>query len=432
MALYRGKKQKRRWFRRSRYSSNYRTRRSTRIRHILLAAGILLVLFAVGFFVLEPMIGNWLWGDRDGVVSDTISSSDSTSAHSSTEVPGPSGSVPSTQPPEETESQPQETPTPQNPVTQAVLLTSEQLCDPTLLSQSIQRAKEEGAGLVLLEIKGKDGQLAYQSDLAAVKRIDAVKEGAVDLRETIAAIRVAGMEAGVSVTVFDEDYTASKLRDAAIKYAGSETTRWLNFEHQYRQDPGLAAAQDYELAILEELAAHDLAVISLSGCHYPVWGDLTSCTCDTTRTRQENILDFVSSARTIVNGAGIKLDVTVPADVAVGDLHTRYRYYGYPEDLTTLDCDTVTADLRLDRVFNRYYTRITVDGVGYADLTGDGESSVRLLYGAASSTLGEVGVLTDRTLGTPATVFDLLSSLEAGRITCQMSPERVDEEETQE
>lgn len=415
MALYRGKKQKRRWFRRSRYSSNYRTRRSTRIRNIVFVVLGLAVLFAVGFFVLEPMLERWLVRDGEDTVSTV--SGESSSPSSTEEIASSPSPTPSSQETSSAVTEPESTAA---PAEHAVRLTAEQFGQAEILSRCLTQAKEQGAGLVLLEVKGKDGQLSYRSVLDAVDRIGAVKEDAVDLTAVIAAIRAAGLEAGVSVTVFDEDYTASKLRTTAIKYAGSETTRWLNFEHQYRQDPGLEAAKEYELDILRELATYDLTVISLSGCHYPVWGDLSSCTCDATRTREENITDFISAARGIVNQAGVRLDVTVPADVAVGDRHSCWRYYGYPADLSTLDCDSVTADLRMGKVFNRYYNEIQVDGVGYADLTQDGGFSARLLYGAAFTRLEEIGVLTDRTVGEPASCFALFSDLGAEKIVCEI------------
>ncbi len=402
---------------RSRYgAAGGRVSRSTKIRNILLVVLGFAALFAVGFFVLEPLLDGVLHGE------DPTSSAVSSEIESRGEVSEPPSDLPSGED-SSGESQPED----DRSLSYAVYLTADRFSSEDILALSLQQAKAQGAGLIMLELKGKDGKLAYRSDLNEVKRIDGVKEEAVALEETLSVIRGAGFEVGFALTVFDEDYTASKLRKTAVKYGESDTTRWLNYEHQYRQDPGLMAAKEYQWAIVEEVLTYRPVVLSLHGCHYPVWGDLSSCTVDKTQTRQENIVDFLSEVYLMTTDAGVGLNVVLPADVAVGDRHSRWGYYGYPEDLQSIPCDSLTADLRLNGIFNRYYGEITVDGVGYANLARDGETSGRLLYGAAFTETPGIHVLTDGTVGDGAACFALFNALGAGQVTYRLPWETAEE-----
>ena len=373
MALYRKKKQKRFSRTRHRYTSDYRRRRSSVIRKIVLGVLICAALFALGFFVIEP------WIER------TFAKPDPTDTASVNETAPPETPTPVPTP----EPTPEPTPTP-TPASTVRLLTVDELTDPEQFAAALNDAKESGADTVLLPLKTDDGRLTYRTENETARSIGAPLENAVDLAETVAAVREAGLAPAGLFTVFDEPFTADKLRSTAIKYDHTET-RWLAPGDRFLQDPGLEATQEYELALIGELAAHDLSFVTLKGCHYPVWGSLYGCTPDETKSREENITAFLAAAKELLTPSGTKLDLLLPADVAVGDFHDRFPLYGYPEDLSALPCDSLSLDLRLDRVLNENYPAITVDGVSYSDLSADEDTSLCVLYGAAFARAQGIG-----------------------------------------
>lgn len=411
MAMYKMKKQKRYRRRKSRYMSDYRHRKSSKRWSIAILTVTLIALFAVGVFVIGPYFDNFIPASNENassaesekppVSSEIKEESDVNSYTSSVVLPEEKeGSI-------------------------AYFLNRESFATDTVLENSIEKALNGGADTLILELKGYDGLLNYVSDIEDVKRIDAISENAVDLSAVIEKITAAGLNCGASITVFDEIYTAAELRDTAIKYGDSDTIRWLDYARESQtpwQDPGLEAAREYELDILRELSNYGLSEVNLVGCHYPVWGSLNGCGYDKTNTKVENITSFISDARALLNGAGIKLKLTVSADIAVGDTHSRYSYYGYPEDIYTLDCDGIVFDLRLDKIITQHYPSITVDGSKYSDLISDREMSIRLLYGAASSLAGEndVTVLCDGTGSTEKDVTELLTGLGEENIICEI------------
>lgn len=356
---------------RSRYTSDYRRKRSTVVLRVVLAVLACAALFAVGFFVLEP------WLDRVLPNGETPSS---TAAPEPTAAPTASPTVSPT---------PEPTPTPA-PVSVSYRLTDEELTDPAKRTAALAAAKAGGADTILLPLKGEDGRLRYQSETAEAKRIGAVLETAVDLPAVLSEIKEAGFSAAASLTVFDEPYTAAKDRKTAIKHNHSASVRWYDRDGNYWQDPGLAAARDYELALIAELAACDFSYVELSGCHYPVWGSLTGCTPDETHTREENIISFLSEAQTILHEAGSRLTFTLPADAVAADRHERYAFYGFPDDLSKIPCDTLCVDLRLDRILTHSYPALTLNGTVYEDLS-DEETFLPLLYHASAARAAGIG-----------------------------------------
>ncbi len=415
MALYKGKKTRRTPRKRSMYSSNYKYKKSSVIWKRVLAVVVCIALFAVGLFVLGPILEKAVNFFKDDVSSTGNSSpmadDGPSSAPDDSSAPGVSSD----------DKQPQG-----DGAKLTYMLTADIFTDAQQLSAALDRAASEGADVIMLELKGYDGKLNYVSRLERVNAVSAVSENAVELGEIIDLIKSRGFKCGASVTVFDECYTAANLRDTAIKYNGSATTRWLDYTRtppSAWQDPGLEPAVEYELNIIRELSGYDLAVISLNGCHYPVWGNLNGCDYDKTRTKVENISDFISAARTVTNSAGILLDVTVSADAAVGDMHSRYENYGYPDNVFTFDCDSVTVDLRLDGIITDRYPEITVGGIGYSDLTSDRAASLLMLYKAAAERSGgcSMTVLTDEQGLSAREASELLSEAGAESIVCLLS-----------
>lgn len=415
MAMYKMKKNKKYRRRRSssRYSSDYRHRKSTKRWSAVIIALTLTALFALGVFVIGPVLDNFIPASSENVSSQTESK------ENSSEMSSYEGEIPS----DDTSSVTSDIPA-EKKGSVACFLTPEEFITEAAIENSIEKAINEGADTLILELKGYDGLLNYQSDIEDVKSIDAVSENAVDLSVVIEKITAEGLKCGASITVFDEIYTAAHLRETAIKYDDSDTTRWLDYTRESKtpwQDPGLEAARVYELDIIRELSQYELSVINLTGCHYPVWGSMTGCSYDKTNTKVENITSFISDARGIANSADIRLTVTLSADIAVGDTHSRYSYYGYPEDIYSLDCDGIVFDLRLDNIITQYYPSITVEGSKYSDLTSDREMSLRLLYGAAASLAGEndITVLCDSVGSTSKDVTDLFEGLGEEEIICQ-------------
>lgn len=410
MSMYKIRKTKRSRRRKSRYLSDYRHRKSTRRWSIVIITLTLIALFAVGVFLIGPLLDNFIPALKEDV-SSQVESNEPVSSEGEESVTNSDTSSSEDIVPEEEKG------------SVAYFLTPEMFLTDTALENSIEKALNEGADTIILELKGYDGLLNYLSDIEEVKRIDAISENAVDLSSVIEKINAEGLKCGASITVFDEIYTAAEIRAAAIKYGDSTTTRWLDYARESKtpwQDPGLEAARSYELDILRELAQYGLCEVNLMGCHYPVWGSMTGCSYDKTNTKVENITSFISEARAILNGADIKLKVTVSADIAVKDTHSRYSYYGYPEDIYSLDCDGIIFDLRLDKIITVHYPSITVDGSKYSDLTTDREMSLRLLYGAATVIAGEndVTVLCESTGSTVKDMTELFKNLGEENVIC--------------
>ncbi len=274
---------------------------------------------------------------------------------------------------------------PEETVASTQTLTAEVFCDPDSLAAALETARAEGVQAILLELKGYDGLVRYQSQLETVQRIGAVSADAVDLAAVISQVRAAGFSCAAQIACFDECYTATQLREAAVKYGDGGSARWLDYTRASRTawlDPGLPAAQQYNLELIGEICSYEVDAVYLTGVHYPVWGDLSNCYFAGEATKEQVITQFISTAREQVNAAGKKLAVVVPASGAVGDYHAYYANYGFPQDVFTLPADLVVVDLRLDNILNDWYTQMHIGVQTFENFTSDPLTYAALLADA--------------------------------------------------
>ena len=75
MALYKGKRQKH-GSPKSTYVEDYRTRRSSQVLRAVIMAAILIALFALGFFVIEPLLEKYYHSIKDSESGESEAVSD--------------------------------------------------------------------------------------------------------------------------------------------------------------------------------------------------------------------------------------------------------------------------------------------------------------------------------------------------------------------
>lgn len=238
--------------------------------------------------------------------------------------------------------------------------------DENAISITIDKAKNGGFDTLMLNIKSQDGILHYDSTNELAIEADAVDD-TVDLAAVITQIKAAGLSAGVKINVFDEYCLAWHDRNTALLANVSTKTLWYDFVTRDITsgspwlNPANEVAQKYNLDIITELTAFDIDSIYLEGVHFPVWGKISVYKLSEDINREEVITDFVSKAREITKNSGKSLGVIVPLCGAVGDYNERWESYGYPQDIYTLDADTIIVDARADRIFiQSWYNEMTV------------------------------------------------------------------------
>lgn len=296
--------------------------------------------------------------------------------------------------------------------------------DKTGLATAIKKAQDGGYDTLMLNIKAQDGILHYNSEITLAIEADAVKN-TVDLTGIINQIKASGLSVGIKINVFDEYCIPWHDRNTALLANITTKTLWYDFVTRDITsgspwlNPLNETAQNYNLEIIKELTQFDIDFIFLDGVHFPVWGRIDAYQLDSNADREKAITEFVSKAKKITKEKGKALGVIVPVCGAVGDYNARWKSYGYPDDIYSLDADAIIVDARSDRAFMQsWYSKITIGTVVIKDLAkataGEYEAivnKVNELY-LASGSKSEIAIWTYETEATklPENVNKMIKS----------------------
>lgn len=140
--------------------------------------------------------------------------------------------------------------------------------DEMKLSAAIASLGSEYTGVVL-ELKGRDGQLAWTSDCDMAVAYGTA--GLMDYTETVAALHEQGLTAAAQISCLADELLGTRNWPVALRTASGST--YTDGDGTYWLDPYNRTVRDYIADLMAELAAMGFDEILLADLYHPVSGN---------------------------------------------------------------------------------------------------------------------------------------------------------------
>ncbi len=139
------------------------------------------------------------------------------------------------------------------------------------LNSLAAKAKRENRSTVLLELKDREGRLAFPSGNETAQVIGAAANALVDCKERVAQLKQQGLQVFGRIYCFQDPLAAGARRDMAVHY-GTGDSLWLDNKSSAGGKPWLnpfsEAAQEYLLDLVRECAALGVDALVLDALQF--------------------------------------------------------------------------------------------------------------------------------------------------------------------
>lgn len=281
------------------YATKHR-RRSSNVLKIVITIIVLAALVFLGYCMFDP-ISKLIKGEYVPKPTSSESSSSEVSSEASSAV---------------TE---EETPEVTTEAVKGVYLTKNYLSDSTLLNQFITDAKANGINLAVIDIKGEDGIINYNTEIEGTKGTVIVAENAPDAKAAVKALSDAGITPAARICAFQDPVAPTVLQTAGVKYAGNHTINWIDSSNNRWLNPNSTDAQQYIINIASECVANGFKEIYVDGLTFPTTpnADSQSYYGDNMPSKEEVLSNFVTVLKTNVNSQDAKLTVMTSGPMSI-------------------------------------------------------------------------------------------------------------------
>jgi len=187
------------------------------------------------------------------------------------------------------------------------------------LEALLAQASAGGVDRVLVDAKGIDGVLLYQSQNEIALEAQAVSPGAYDAQSVAQAIREQGMTPAARVAAFRDPLMSGYRREMAVLY-GNTTARWLdnaaNNGGKSWLNPCSEEARQYVIDLAVELTQAGFAEIVVDAVQFPsgLSAERASFGMPYGFSRSEALSGFVAALTEQIEAAGGRVTVNLPAD----------------------------------------------------------------------------------------------------------------------
>lgn len=285
-------------------------------RKVILGALAAFLLFLLGWMLYQPV-----YDFLTGGLAEQLEKRPPASSGASSDAPDPA------------ESQPEEPPLPAEPEPEAgfrALYLPVSLLHTSTLEPLLSTMKAAGLDAALIELKGTDGRLIYQSAVPDAVSIGAVSEQPVDLSALLAMLKAQGIRPIARIHAFRDPLAGGRIADAGVKYQQTQML-WLDNSKENGGKPWLnpysSQAQNYVTALALEAANLGFEHIILDSFHFPVgyglhlagYGEAAGSTAKNAVLRQ-----YADALRTTLAAKNTGLSVYTPATSAMGINEERF------------------------------------------------------------------------------------------------------------
>lgn len=197
------------------------------------------------------------------------------------------------------------------------------------LAATLAALKAQGVEGVVFDLKDAQGMVRYQSALSQVGANLAQAEDALDLTQTVAAIRQAGLVPVGRLFAFRDHIAPKHLYEGAVKYNHSNVN-WINDSSANGGRPWLNPnhpdAQQYVLDLVGEAAGLGLDQLILDGVQFPQGVALHLATYGVAGEVNKSavLAGFLTKAQALAQDKGITLWPVVNLLSAAGLSDVRY------------------------------------------------------------------------------------------------------------
>lgn len=225
-----------------------------------------------------------------------------------------------------------------------VYLPKSYLSETAALDTFITKAKADGINLAVIDLKGEDGIINYNTALEPAKGTEIVAKNAPDAAAAAKKLSAAGITPAARICAFKDPVAPTVLRGTGIMYGGNHTINWLDETNNRWLNPYSTDAQDYITSIADEALKLGYKQIFIDGLTFPTVGnpDKNGYYGDNMPSKDEVISTYVSGLRQKVNAAGGKLTVMTSGLQAIGQAKENV---GQSADIFSFTADYLAPNL---------------------------------------------------------------------------------------
>lgn len=213
----------------------------------------------------------------------------------------------------------------------AVYMPENILLNASLRTAFLDSLADKNVNSVLFDIKNAYGVVNYKSSLSTVADAEALSPYAIDLAAFTAELEARGLRPVGRIHAFKDPIAAAFLREAMVKYKGSDKMGWLDNSPELGGKPWLnpysEVAWSYLSEIQHEVSALGVKEIILDSVHFPVGFSLEYADYgekSQTTTRTQILKEFVETFKRNAKGDNTEVLVYVPITSIIGVEQERY------------------------------------------------------------------------------------------------------------
>ncbi len=134
----------------------------------------------------------------------------------------------------------------------------------------IAEARENNCNAAVILVKDREGYLTYSSDLSQMQALQASRKARQQMEACLADYKAAGIRVVALVHCFQDNLAAGIMMDGAVLQKDTaKPTPWRDALSQRWLNPYSAAAQEYILGVIQELALIGVDDILLDSVCFP-------------------------------------------------------------------------------------------------------------------------------------------------------------------
>lgn len=168
------------------------------------------------------------------------------------------------------------------------------LSDITALKSFIAQAKDAGINLAVVDLKGEDGVVNYDTNVSAAKGTQLVSQNAPDAKQAAALLAQAGITPAAHICAFKDPLAPQVIRGAGVMYAGNHAVNWLDPTNTRWLNPFSPLAQNYISGLCTEAVTLGYKQIFIDSLTFPTYGTETQSYYGENMPSKEKVLtDYV-------------------------------------------------------------------------------------------------------------------------------------------
>jgi hypothetical protein len=180
---------------------------------------------------------------------------------------------------------------------QALYAPASLVADEDSLAELIEMIQETDANALVIEVKDQRGRVHFDSELEQAQEIGA-SEGTLDLQRVVDELHVRGIQAIARMAVFEDPTLAEAHPELGIRDSFSDDL-WRTWQGRAWANPYREEVWDYNIALIQEVAAYGFDEIELTSVQFPESGLVNRAEfgqVSTASHRQAAVGDFLDEA----------------------------------------------------------------------------------------------------------------------------------------